>query len=107
MWVFYQEPAGPDDPRGLTLDTSGLDVTITDGSGNPVKDPDENDVEINNIVPTSGPDGDAIQFFVPTDSDVLTVTVDGLIPHETVMFTFGNDGVTSDPVIDDPGTPPR
>ena len=106
VWLTYQdidndgEGDRPDD-AGLDFNkNTGFEVTITDKDGN-----DITHLVGPSVVQTEGgEDGDALQFKIPTDSDVITITVDGLDPHETLTFTFGDDKVTSNPEIDDPGT---
>ena len=91
VWVHYEDDRPTDTGLDFNEDT-GFDITILDEDGNNITE-DVGD----HVVQTSGPSGDSIQFFVPTDSPEITVEVEGLVPDHVATFTMTEDGPVTDP----------
>ena len=87
--IYYQAPVPLN--RGLTLGTSGFDVAITVDAFYGFKTPIDANTPVSQ---TSGPDGEAIEFFVHTESNWITISVVGIFPDFRATFTF-SDGIGS------------
>ena len=103
VWIYY-----PDDyagERGLTPETSGFDITVTDDDGN--------ELEISSFVQTEGGyiANYSAQFFIETDVPRITIRVVGLVTStrtavfqmdmvdgEMEMTTDGTDSFQTDPL---------
>ena len=87
--IYYQNPVPLN--RGLTLGTSGFDVAITVDAFYGLKTPIDANTPVSQ---TRGPDGEAIEFFIHTESNWITISVVGIFPDFRATFTF-SDGIDS------------
>ena len=103
VWIYY-----PDDyagERGLSPETSGFDITVTDDDGN--------ELEISDFAQTEGGyiANYSVQFFIETDVPRITIRVVGLVTStrtavfqmdmvdgEMQMTTDGTDSFQTDPL---------
>ncbi len=91
---IYYPDAFPEEDRGTTPETSGLDIRIVEGMKiGPNK---QKDLEIKNFTQIDGLDGSRIvQFSIETEAQELTIQVDGLVPEHTATFYINADSVAS------------
>jgi hypothetical protein len=100
VWVYYPDSV-TDEQRGNTLETSGLNITVTDGDGNNV------DITETSFAQTEGgfgPSNYSAQFFIETDAEEITIEVTGLV-YATRTATFRMTMVDGEMQVgDDSGT---
>ena len=91
---IYYPDAFPEEDRGTTPETSGLDIRIVEGMKiGPNK---QKDLEIKNFTQIDGLDSSRIvQFSIETEAPEITIQVDGLVPEHTATFYINADSVAS------------
>ncbi len=92
--IYYPE-SFPENERGNTPKTSGLDIRI--GEGKELAAKKEDDLEIKNFKQIDGPNNiPGVQFTIEAESNDITIHVNGLVIDYTAMFYIKTDGVASD-----------
>ena len=91
---IYYPDAFPEEDRGTTPETSGLDIRIVEGMK--IGTDKQKDLEIKNFTQIDGLDSSRIvQFSIETEAPEITIQVDGLVPEHTATFYINADSVAS------------
>ena len=92
---IYYPDIFPEAKRGLTPETSGLDIRVVDGMK--IGTNKRNDLVIKDFKQTDGLDGSrSVQFSVETNASEITIQVNDLVPYHTATFHISADDVASD-----------
>ena len=92
--IYYPE-SFPEEDRGTTLETSGLDIRVSTGRTSTINK--EQGLELENFKQHDEPDGRRnAEFSVITVDKEITIQVDGLVEGYIVRFYIDVDGVASD-----------
>jgi hypothetical protein len=92
---IYYPTSFPEANRGVTPQTSGLDIRIAEGMKIRIYTRDE--LEIKNFAQINGADGiRGVQFSIDTEDPEITIHVDGLVPGYTAKFYVNANDVVSD-----------
>lgn len=95
-WVIqiYYPDSFPDADRGVTPETSGFDIRIVEGMK--LKPNKQNDLEIKSFTQIDGLNGiRLVQFSIETESQEITIQVDGLVPEHTATFYINADDMAA------------
>lgn len=92
---IYYPTSFPEAKRGVTPQTSGLDIRIAEGMKIRIHTRDE--MELKNFAQINGVGGTrGVQFSVDTEHTEITIHVDGLISGYTAKFYVNGNDVVSD-----------
>lgn len=92
---MYYPASFPETLRGNTLETSGFEIRIVEGTR--LLPNTKKDLEITNFTQIDEPDDSRIaQFDVETDASKIIIRVRGLIQGHIARFRLNTDGVASD-----------
>lgn len=91
---IYYPDAFPEVDRGITPETSGLDIRVVEGIK--IGTSKQKDLEITNFTQIDGLDGSRIvQFAIETERQEITIQVNRLVPKHTATFYINADSVAS------------
>ena len=92
---IYYPDVFPEARRGLTPETSGLDIRVVEGMK--IGTNKRKDLVIKDFKQIDGPDGSrSVLFSVETDASEVTIQVNDLVPYHTAIFHISADDVASD-----------
>ena len=95
-WIvqIYYPDTFPETNRGRTLETSGFDIRIVEGTT--IGKNKQKDLQITGFTQTEYNGRRGVKFSVETEAPEVTIQVNGLVPDNTAIFHISAESVESD-----------